>query len=147
MKKTQLALGSLLLTTVPALAAEVEKPNVVILFVDDLGWADLGYRNPIFHTPNIDQLRADGMEFTRAYISTPTSSPSRASLLTGKEPVRFQMVRHIDESEENGFDKNGRTTQEFGFWKNDPVQMPSRNWLRRISRASIIQMKMAISRP
>ena len=129
MMKTQLALGSILLTTVPALAAEVEKPNVVILFVDDLGWADLGYRNPIFHTPNIDQLRADGMEFTRAYISTPTSSPSRASLLTGKEPVRFQMVRHIDESEENGFDKNGRTTQEFGFWKNDPVQMPSRNWL------------------
>lgn len=125
--KKQIAFGSLLLSVLPSFAQT--KPNVVVLFVDDLGWADLGYRNPIFHTPNIDQLRADGMEFTRAYIATPTSSPSRASILTGKEPVRFQMVRHIDESEENGFDINGRTTQEYGLWKADPVQMPSRNWL------------------
>ncbi|MEN6363437.1 MAG: sulfatase-like hydrolase/transferase, partial [Bacteroidales bacterium] len=134
--KTQTVLAAMLLNAIPGVAKQKlnipeptkQEPNVVILFVDDLGWADVGFRNPIFHTPNIDQLRKDGMEFTRAYVSTATSSPSRASILTGKEPVRFQMVRHIEESEDNGFDKMGRTKQEFGLWKNDPVQMPTRNW-------------------
>ncbi len=105
-----------------------EKPNIVLLFVDDWGWVDLGYRTKLFHTPNIDQLKKDGLEFTRAYIATPTCSPSRASLLTGKEPVRFQMVRHIPGGNEAGF-KNGRTDEEFHLWPKDPVQMPSRNWL------------------
>ncbi|MEQ9289090.1 MAG: sulfatase [Cyclobacteriaceae bacterium] len=96
-----------------------QQPNIVLLFVDDYGWADVGYRNPKFHTPNIDQLKAEGLDFTRAYIATPTCSPSRASLLTGKEPVRFQMVRHIGKE----------LDQEFHLWETDPVQMPSRNWL------------------
>ena len=104
-----------------------QKPNIVLLFVDDWGWVDLGYRTALFHTPNIDQLKKDGLEFTRAYIATPTCSPSRASLLTGKEPVRFQMVRHIPGGNEAGF-KNGRTDEEFHLWPTDPVQMPSRNW-------------------
>lgn len=105
-----------------------EKPNIVLLFVDDYGWADLGYRNPIFKTPNIDQLKADGIDFRRAYIPTPTCSPSRVSLLTGKESVRVQMVRHIPEDVENGFE-NGRSEKEFNLLKTDPVQMPSRNWM------------------
>ncbi len=95
------------------------KPNIVILFVDDYGWADVGYRNAKFHTPNINQLKDDGMDFTRAYIATPTCSPSRASLLTGKEPVRIQMVRHIGDE----------LIEEYHQWETDPVQMPSRNWL------------------
>lgn len=105
------------------------KPNIVLIFVDDLGWADLGYRNPIFQTPNIDCLKNDGMDFSRAYIATPTCSPSRASLLTGKEPVRFQMVRHIPDDKENGFDSNGRTSKPYNLLESDPAQLPSRNWL------------------
>ena len=72
-----------------------QKPNIVLLFVDDWGWADVGFRNPIFETPNINQLRNDGIDFSRAYIPTPTCSPSRSSILTGKEAVRMEMVRHI----------------------------------------------------
>ncbi|WP_211320021.1 sulfatase [Dyadobacter jejuensis] len=106
-----------------------QKPNIVLFFVDDMGWADLGFRNPVFETPNIDKLKKEGMSFERAYISTPTCSPSRASLLTGKEPVRFQMVRHIPEGKAYNFDENGRTQEEFHLWEKDPVQMPSRNWL------------------
>lgn len=105
-----------------------EKPNIVLLFVDDWGWADVGFRNPKFHTPNIDQFKRDGLNFERAYIATPTCSPSRASLLTGKEPVRFQMVRHIIDSKEKAA-KNNVSGDEFNLWPNDPVQMPSRNWL------------------
>jgi arylsulfatase A-like enzyme len=102
------------------------KPNIVIFFVDDLGWADVGYRNADFHTPNIDQLRKDGMEFSHAYISTPTCSPSRASLLTGMEPVRFQMVRHIMDE---GDSKSATIEGDFNQWFADPVHMPSRQEL------------------
>ncbi|BAX79078.1 sulfatase [Labilibaculum antarcticum] len=104
--------------------AAKDKPNVVVFFVDDLGWADVGYINPEFETPNIDQLKQEGVNFERAYITTPTCSPSRASLLTGKESIRLEMPRHITEE-----DKFGRNSKKYNYWKNDPVQMPSINWL------------------
>lgn len=102
-----------------------EKKNIVLLFVDDLGWADLGFRNPALHTPNIDQLRQEGMDFERAYIPTPTCSPSRASLLTGKEAARMGFSRHI--THENM--ETGHNSKEYNLWPKDPVQRPSRNWL------------------
>lgn len=102
-----------------------EQPNIVILFVDDLGWADVGYRNPLFDTPNIDALAKEGMDFERAYIASPSCSPSRASILTGKEPVRIKMVRHIIEKE----NKLGTMDGEYNMWTKDPVQMPSINHL------------------
>lgn len=108
-----------------ATAIAEEKKNIVLLFVDDLGWADLGFRNPIFHTPNIDQLKKEGMDFERAYIPTPTCSPSRASLVTGKEAARMGFSRHI--THENMV--TGHNSQEYNLWENDPVQRPSRNWL------------------
>lgn len=116
---------ALLLILNLATAIAKEKKNIVLLFVDDLGWADLGFRNPIFHTPNIDQLRKEGMDFERAYIPTPTCSPSRASLLTGKEAARMGFSRHI--THENMV--TGVNSQEYNYWENDPVQRPSRNWL------------------
>ncbi|MCG8579566.1 MAG: sulfatase [Bacteroidales bacterium] len=102
-----------------------QQPNIVILYVDDLGWADLGYRKSLFETPNVDKLAGEGANFERAYVSSPTCSPSRASMLTGKEPVRFQMVRHI--LEEDG--KWGSIDGDYNLWKRDPAQMPSINYL------------------
>ncbi|UMB61724.1 sulfatase [Lutibacter sp. A80] len=96
------------------------KPNIVLLFVDDWGWADVGYRNPLFETPNIDQLKRDGLDFNRAYIPTPTCSPSRAAILTGKESVRMEMPRHISGNPE---------VEKYNLWPKDPVQMPSINYL------------------
>jgi len=61
-----------------------DKPNIILFFVDDLGWSDLGYRNPVFESPNIDTLAREGLSFEQAYIASPTCSPSRATLLTGK---------------------------------------------------------------
>ncbi|WP_193315969.1 sulfatase [Flavicella marina] len=99
-----------------------KKPNIVLLFVDDYGWNDIGYRNDSFQTPNLDQLKTESLDFERAYIPTPTCSPSRLSLLTGKEAVRLQMVRHIHLDPKNPDAK-------FGSWPKDPVQMPSLNYL------------------
>ena len=105
------------------------QPNIVLFFVDDMGWADWNLRNEEFHTPNLNQLKKEGLEFTRAYIPTPTCSPSRASLLTGKEAVRMQMVRHITGTNKRATLIDGKVKDEFHIWKNDPVQMPSRSWL------------------
>lgn len=92
-----------------------------MLFADDLGWADLGYENSQFQTPNINKLQSDGLYFSRAYVSTATSSPSRASLLTGKEALRCGFTRHIYDNNEEG---------EFQTLATDPRQMLSRGWLQ-----------------
>ncbi|WP_439131914.1 sulfatase [Polaribacter sp.] len=105
------------------------KPNIVLFFVDDLGWADLGFRNSVFETPNIDKLAKSGINFEQAYIASPTCSPSRATLITGKHPARLKMVRHIPGGKKNGFDRQGNTNQEYHYLERDPAQFPSRNWL------------------
>lgn len=79
-----------------------DRPNVIFILVDDLGWADLAtYGNPLHETPNIDRLAANGMTFTDAYASAPICSASRASLLTGKSPARlgFEFVTKPDGSD------------------------------------------------
>ena len=66
------------------------KPNVIIFFLDDWGWADLGaHGSKDALTPNIDRLAAEGMRFTDGYISAPQCMPSRAGILTGKIQARF----------------------------------------------------------
>jgi arylsulfatase A-like enzyme len=105
------------------------KPNIILFFVDDLGWGDLGFRNSMFESPHIDSLAQLGISFEQAYIPTPTCSPSRGALLTGKHPARLQLVRHIPDGKVNGFDQFNRTSQEFNILPTDPAQFPSRNWL------------------
>ncbi len=114
----------LLLGSSVAAAQAAEQPNIVILFVDDLGWADLGYQNPKFDTPNINALESEGVNFTHAYVSTATSSPSRASLLTGKEALRCGFVRHIYDVEDPTAER-----PEFQTFERDPGHMKSRAWL------------------
>lgn len=72
------------------------KPNIVFLLVDDLGWNDLVCYGSTFHeTPNIDDLAKEGMRFTDAYASCPVCSPTRASILSGKYPARLNITDWI----------------------------------------------------
>ena len=65
-------------------------PNIVLLFADDLGYADIGcYRHPYARTPNIDRLAAEGTRFTQFYVTGVTCNPSRTGLMTGQFPARF----------------------------------------------------------
>ncbi|MGI2258037.1 sulfatase [Shewanella sp. GXUN23E] len=120
-------------TTAPAATDDKQtqqQPNILLLFADDLGWTDLGYRSGRWDTPNIDSLKQQSLEFTRAYVASPTCSPSRASVITGQHPARLKMPRHIpDGSAKMGFDKFHRATQEFHVLPTDPAQEPSRNYL------------------
>lgn len=70
------------------LASKAGQPNIVILFADDMGYADLGsYGNPYIRTPNLDRIAQEGQRWTDFYVSDPVCSPSRGSLLTGKLSV------------------------------------------------------------
>lgn len=73
----------------PGHAETRDRPNIVILFADDLGYADLGsYGNPYIRTPTIDRLAREGQRWTDFYVAAPVCSPSRGALLTGQLPVR-----------------------------------------------------------
>ncbi|PWE01477.1 sulfatase [Marinilabilia rubra] len=75
---------------------ESTQPNVVLFYVDDLGWKDLSsYGSEFYQTPNVDKLAAEGIAFTNAYAACNVCSPSRASLMTGKYPARINVTDWI----------------------------------------------------
>ena len=67
------------------------RPNIVVIYTDDHGWADLGIQgvDPDVQTPHLDQLARDGVLFSRGYVTAPQCVPSRAALLTGRYQQRF----------------------------------------------------------
>jgi len=72
-----------------ASAATGNKPNFVVILIDDLGWKDLGFMgNPFIETPSIDRMAAEGVVFTDAYANAPNCAPTRACLLTGQYTPR-----------------------------------------------------------
>jgi len=71
-------------------------PNFVFILIDDLGWMDLGcYGSSFYETPNLDELAQQGVRFTEAYAACPVSSPTRASIMTGKYPATVQVTNYI----------------------------------------------------
>src|SRR5438067_12244274 len=85
------ALAALLLF---APAARADAPNVLVVIADDLGWRDVGYHDSDTRTPTIDRLATAGVRLERHYVY-PTCSPTRAGLLTGRNPSRFGIHRPI----------------------------------------------------
>ncbi len=76
-----------------SLRAAERPPNIVLLLVDDLGWADLGcYGSDLHETPNIDRLAEQSIRFTDAYAAAPVCTPTRAAILSGEHPARLHMT-------------------------------------------------------
>jgi len=76
-------------------AARTKKTNVIIILTDDMGYGEIScYNKNQVPTPNIDQLAKEGVRFTDFYVPTPYCAPSRASLLTGRFPLRHGMVEN-----------------------------------------------------
>ena len=76
--------------------AQTNKPNIIFILADDLGYKDLGiYGNPFNETPNLDSLAKSGVKFNQAYSACPVCSPSRAAIQTGKYPARLQLTNYI----------------------------------------------------
>ncbi len=73
-----------------------DRPNIVFILIDDMGWRDLScYGSTFYETPNIDKLATQGMTFSNAYAACPVCSPTRASILTGKYPGRLHLTNYL----------------------------------------------------
>ncbi|MEL6671758.1 MAG: sulfatase [Bacteroidota bacterium] len=69
---------------------EVPPPNVILIYMDDLGYGDLSHAgHPTIHTPNIDRMAREGQRWTQFYTACSVCSPSRGALLTGRYPIRI----------------------------------------------------------
>jgi arylsulfatase A-like enzyme len=77
---------------VPRAARAQERPNVLFILADDLGYGDLScYGRPDYDTPVLDRLASQGMKFTSAYAVAPVCTPTRCGLMTGRYPQRFEV--------------------------------------------------------
>ena len=93
MKHTLLAL--FLCLVFPLAAAE--RPNIVVVLIDDMGWGDLScFGNQAAKTPNIDRLAAEGIRFRQFYVNSPICSPSRCALTTGQYPQRWKITSFLN---------------------------------------------------
>lgn len=112
-----------------------DRPNVIIIFIDDMGYGDLTcYGNTQVQTKNIDALAKQGTRFTQFYANSPVCSPSRVAMLTGQYPARHQFFTYLADRKKNDENKmpdflpatvptlakmlhaNGYATGHFGKW-------------------------------
>jgi len=122
--------------------AAIDAPNVIFILVDDMGYGQLGVTgHPIIKTPNIDKLANDGILFTQAYAGSTVCSPSRISLMTGKDVGQLHSnantikLRPEDRTLAHMMSGAGYDTALFGkygigttFGKTDPMAMGFQTW-------------------
>lgn len=79
-----------------------KKPNVILIFIDDMGWADLScFGNVDARTPNIDKLASEGICFDQFYVNSPICSPSRVAISTGTYPQRWNITSYLAHKKDN----------------------------------------------
>ncbi len=135
MKKIIYTCGLLLSVVLASHAQNRQKPNVIIIFIDDMGYGDLScYGNNQIQTTHMDALAKQGTRFTQFYVNSPVCSPSRVSMMTGQYPARHHFYTYLAERKKNTENKmpdflpatvptlakilhaNGYATAHFGKW-------------------------------
>ncbi len=114
---------------IPLVSYAAERPpNVVIVFVDDMGYGDVGcFGNKVIRTPNIDRMAKEGVRFTDFYVAQAVCSASRTALLTGCYPNRLGILGALGPASRNGIHdrettiatmlkKKGYATAIYGKW-------------------------------
>jgi arylsulfatase A-like enzyme len=105
-------------------APATERPNIILMMADDLGWGDVGFNGgKIIETPALDQMAENGLVFDRFYAAAPVCSPTRGSCLTGRHPYRygiyFANTGHLRKNEmtlPEILRTRGYTSGHFGKW-------------------------------
>jgi len=99
---TALAVGLSVLPLATSATTETAKPNVLVFYIDDLGYGDVScFGNDKVATPNIDRLAAGGLSLTNYYSNSPVCSPSRVALVTGQYPQRWRIDSYLNTREHN----------------------------------------------
>ena len=76
-------------------ASAAQRPNIVLVMADDMGWGQTGYYNhPVLKTPHLDAMAQGGLRLDRFYAGAPVCSPTRASVLTGRSNMRTGVDSH-----------------------------------------------------
>jgi arylsulfatase A-like enzyme len=96
MKISRITLATLLgCATITFAADNLERPNIILVMADDMGWGETGYnKNPILKTPNLDAMAASGLRFDRFYAGAPNCSPTRSTVMTGRSNDRCGVENH-----------------------------------------------------
>ncbi|HSR52525.1 MAG TPA: sulfatase [Acidobacteriota bacterium] len=119
----------------PAPAEALERPNIIMIVVDDLRWDEMGVAgHPYLETPHIDRLAAEGAYFSKAFHTVPLCSPNRATILTGQYPSRHGIIDNVSrarashrlETFPRAIQRHGYETAFLGKWHmgNDPTPRP-----------------------
>ncbi|MFT5527253.1 MAG: arylsulfatase A-like enzyme [Pirellulaceae bacterium] len=83
------------LVLIVSATANAARPNIVLVMADDQGWGDTGYNgHPFVRTPELDAMAADAFVLDRFYAAAPVCSPTRASVMTGRNPIRAKVPNH-----------------------------------------------------
>jgi arylsulfatase A-like enzyme len=119
----------LLFFLIPCLikSCKIEKndssPNIILIMTDDQGWGQSGYYNhPVLETPNLDKMAENGIRFDRFYAGSPVCSPTRASVLTGRNNDRTGVYTHgnalrkQEKTISGALKQRGYATGHFGKW-------------------------------
>ena len=108
---------------VTCLFAADNRPNIISIMSDDHGWGQVGYMNhPVLKTPNLDAMAANGLRFDRFYAGSPVCSPTRAAMLTGRNPDRLGVMswgypmRLQEKTLSQTLKDAGYVTAHFGKW-------------------------------
>jgi len=90
------------------------KPNIVLMFIDNIGYGDLGcYGNKVVKTPRIDRFAREGVRCTDFYIGSPSCMPSRGALLTGRHGIRNGLNEQLWKTDEHGGNSSNITRPSF----------------------------------
>ncbi len=83
-------------------ALTLERPNIVVVFIDDMGWGDFScFGNSKAQTPNIDAMAKEGIGFHQFYVNLPICSPSRVAISTGRYPQRYRISSFLNNRKAN----------------------------------------------
>ncbi|VGO16287.1 Arylsulfatase [Pontiella desulfatans] len=159
--KTGLFVGALLI----AAAALAERPNIILMMADDLGYGDAGFNgNEIIQTPELDQMAKDGVKLSHFYAAGPVCSPTRGTCLTGRHYYRYGIfsanIGHLPKQEitlARMLKEQGYTTGHFGKWhlgtlskthstkgeKRKPAENYAPPWERDYDRSFVVESSVS----
>jgi uncharacterized sulfatase len=93
---------TIILGTISSALAATGKPNILLVFIDDMGWEDFScFGNTEVETQNIDRLAAEGLRFEQFYVNSPICSPSRTAVSTGQYPQRWRITSYLNNRASN----------------------------------------------
>jgi len=128
-KRSCLALGLIFSIPLTSLSVAEDRPHIVLVMADDHGYGDTGFTgHPFVKTPHLDEMAKSGLVFNRFYAAAPVCSPTRASVMTGRHPIRNNVVNHghylrpHETTIAEALKSAGYVTGHFGKWHIGSVQ-------------------------